>query len=83
MIDLYFTDPSLKNIKIIDFAPLDEKETCSILFDWSELKDIKKENSPKLKLIRSEDDCRLGFMRLNAIPIDWEQFMKPDTIPKF
>jgi len=77
VVDLYFTEPSFQTVKIIDFGPLDAKETDGILFEWNELLTLKiTDDEPIIRLISSQNECRLGFMRLNTIPIDWVQLMK-------
>jgi hypothetical protein len=68
VVDLYLEDD---RILIVDFGPWEERHTCSILYEWEELNNPTLENEPiELRLIESERECRLGYLRYNSLPVD-------------
>jgi hypothetical protein len=77
--DVYFCDTTFQKMRIIDFGPLVENESSGILFEWVDLLNIigskNDAEDVNIRVINSDDECRLGFMRLNSIPVDWEQLM--------
>ncbi len=78
------------DIRVIDLGPWDERESDAILCDWEVLNRIrdgsvchsdangasKDSNCPPLHLIESEGDCRIGYLRYNAQPADWNLILE-------
>lgn len=68
---------------LVDIGPLSPHDTSSILFTWDELETLSTNQCWPLRIIESEQDCRLSIYRTKFGPIELENLDSFDLGDQF
>jgi hypothetical protein len=90
VVDIHIAHDMRLNDLVIDFAPWSQEDVSPILFDWQELigflhdpegpyNETSSLDISRFRLIESEQDCRISYIRQNAMPVDWDLLLSTET----